>query len=234
MSSHPVELSNMIVSFVRYNSKKIKENFIRALLIHLFIFIATLSAEQLQSDNKDFSVRFAAGPSDLSDLSEIGQGQFNIYEDCYVFNLDLGYRFAENASDLPLDWYVKGGVSYFNERFQEDFLEATLYVKVIWKIDFWQNRLRLGFGEGLSLAEKIPEVETIDAIQSDGSVEPSHKFLNYLDISMDFDLGRLIGVEYLEDFYIGYTIKHRSGVFGTFYGVHGGSNYSMFTLEKNF
>lgn len=138
-------------------------------------------------------------------------------------------------SDLPLDWYVKGSVSYFNENgYQDDFLEATLYVKVYLKLDFWKNRVRVGFGEGLSLAQEIPYVEIVDATNDDGTVNATAKFLNYLDISFDFDLGRLIRVEPLHDLYVGYTLKHRSGVFGTFNGTHGGSNYNMLTIEKNF
>ncbi len=105
----------------------------------------------------------------------------------------------------------------------------NVYVNVYWKIDFLQNRVRLGFGEGLSLANGIPIVEVDDA-----EGHPTSKFLNYLDISADFDLGRLIRVESLRDIYLGYTLKHLSGIFGLFKRVHGGSNYNMLTIEKNF
>jgi outer membrane protein len=147
-----------------------------------------------------------------------------------VYNLDAGWRFAENLGGGPFDWYLKGGVSYYYENgYADNIWETTLYVKVYWKIDFLQNRVRLGFGEGLSLASGIPIVEVDDA---DG--DPQSKFLNYLDISADFDLGRLIRVEGLRDTYLGYTLKHRSGIFGLFKDVHGGSNYNMLTIEKNF
>jgi outer membrane protein len=93
------------------------------------------------------------------------------------------------------------------------------------------NRVRIGLGEGLSWASDVPIVEVADAVNSDKKVA---KLLNYLDISADFDVGRLIRVDELNDLYIGFTIKHRSGVFGLFSGVHGGSNYKMLTIEKNF
>lgn len=163
-------------------------------------------------------------------------GDWNRYGgDNYVINLDGGYRFVHNMLDWPFDWYCKGGISYFNEDgYQPDFLEATLYVKVYLKLDFWTNRVRIGLGEGISLAQEVPEVEIIDATNDDGTVDDTAKFLNYLDISVDVDLGRLIKVERMKDIYLGYTLKHRSGIFGVFNGVHGGSNYNMLTLEKNF
>jgi outer membrane protein len=68
----------------------------------------------------------------------------------------------------------------------------------------------------------------------DGERGPTSKMLNYLDISFDIDIGRLLSIDTLHDTYLGYTLKHRSGIFGLFNGVKGGSNYNMITLEKNF
>ena len=206
---------------------------IRLLLLTLAIFFTTLSAQPLQSDDKDYSLRIGGGYSDFNDLGEILAWNFNHYEgDTYVINIDAGWRFVENMSDLPFDWYLKGGFSYFNENdLQNDILEGTIYVKVIYKLDFLKNRIRFGFGEGLSLASDVPIVEIADAADSD---KETATLLNYLDISVDLDLGRLAGVESMYDLYLGYTIKHRSGVAGLFSGVTGGSNYNMVTLEKNF
>jgi len=181
-------------------------------------------------------MRIGYGFSDSNDLGQILVGTWNRYEgDTSALNIDGGYRFAKDAWSLPLDFYAKGGLSYFNENgLQDDFFEMNVYVKVYLKLDFWQNRVRIGVGEGLSLAQEIPIVEIDDATNSDGTIDPTAKFLNYMDISADFDLGRLIRVNALRETYLGYTLKHRSGVFGLFNGVHGGSNYNMLTLEKNF
>ncbi len=196
----------------------------------------TLHAESLVNEEKAYSIRLGGGFSDSNDLGEILLGDWNRYpKDTSVVNLDAGWCFVENMSNLPFDWYLKGGVSYFNENgYADDIVEVTLYVKVYWKIDFLQNRVRLGLGEGLSLASGVPIVEIDDARNSDGSIDPTSKLLNYLDISADLDLGRLLHVESFRDLYLGYTLKHRSGIFGVFDGVHGGSNYNMLTLEKNF
>ena len=201
--------------------------------IVLSMFSLSLSAEPLKSDHKDLSLRIGVGYSDFNTLGNILMLDFQPYEGhTHVVNLDGGWRFVENMKGLPLDWYLKGGLSYFNEKnLQEDFLEATLYVKVYYKWDLGEERIRIGLGDGLSWASAIPIVEIEDA---QGEHDKVSKFLNYLDISVDFDLGRLTGVNDLNDLYIGFTIKHRSGVFGLFSGVHGGSNYKMLTIEKNF
>jgi outer membrane protein len=47
------------------------------------------------------------------------------------------------------------------------------------------------------------------------------------------DIARLLRVG--EEVYIGYAIKHRSGIYGLINDVDkGGSNYNMITLETNF
>jgi len=207
---------------------------LRSLLL-FFLLLSSLHSDTSQERDETYSIRVGMGYADMNDLGQILSGSWERYGDIYAVNLDMGYRLIEDLWDVPIDIYLKGGVSYFNEQgYQDDFGEMNVYVKAYWKLDFWQNRVRIGFGEGLSLAQEIPYVETVDATNPDGSVDPTAKFLNYLDISLDLDLGRLVRYKPIYDLYLGYTLKHRSGIFGTFNGVHGGSNYNMFTIEKNF
>lgn len=207
----------------------------KLLSVFLFLSLSVTSvwSESFTSDGKDYSLRIGGGYSDLNDLGQILMFDFNTYSgDTYVVNVDAGWRMYEQAFDLPIDIYLKGGVSYFNENnFQNDIYEATVYFKAYYNIDAWDNRMRLGVGEGLSWASGVPYVERVDAQKDNGEVA---KFLNYLEFSFDFDLGRLVGVESLKDVYVGYTIKHRSGAFGLFSGVHGGCNYKMLTIETKF
>jgi len=208
----------------------------------ILLSLLSLDAVELKEPLGPYSVRIGYGEADQNDLGDILTGSFNHYSGkTSALNLDAGYRVGHNVGGLPFDFYMKGGLSYFNENdviYQEehhkDFLEVNIYIKVYLKLDFWKNRIRVGVGEGVSLAQEVPVVELVDATNSDGTKDPTAKFLNYLDISADFDIGRLIRVNALRDTYLGYTLKHRSGVFGLFNGVHGGSNYNMITLEKNF
>ena len=208
----------------------------------LSILLSCMVPLSASEDASPYSIRLGYGFSDLNDLGDILSGTWHRYEgDTSVINLDSGYRFWKDVLDLPLDFYIKGGVSYFHENgalyqgeVREDFFEITTYAKAYLNLDFWYNRIRLGAGEGISITQEIPIVEYIDAENSDGTRDPTAKFLNYLDLSVDLDVGRLIHVKSMEELYFGYTLKHRSGAFGLFNGVHGGSNYNMFTIEKNY
>ena len=211
-------------------------------MVILFFVVSGTAALCAAEDDSPYSMRLGFGYSDLNDLGDILSGEGHRYEgDTSVINLDSGYRFWHEVLDLPLDFYIKGGISYFHEngvvyqgKVREDFFELTTYAKAYLNLDFWSNRIRLGAGEGISIAQEIPVVELVDAENIDGTHKPTAKVLNYLDLSIDLDVGRLIHVKSIEELYLGYTLKHRSGVFGLFNGVHGGSNYNMITLEKNY
>jgi outer membrane protein len=192
------------------------------------ILILSLEADTLTN----YSLRGGYGVASDNDLGEILSGDVgSTSKDLSVVSIDGGYLLKKDLFDLPLDIYLKGGFAYFNEAQNDDVFEATVYIKLIYNFDFWSNRVRLGFGEGVSLASEVLEVEADEAYLED---DETSKFLNYLDITLDFDLGRLVRYKPLEDVYIGYLLKHRSGVFGLFNGVHGGSNYNTFYIETNF
>lgn len=193
----------------------------------MFLFLS-LSAD----DN--YSLRIAHGKVTNSDFGEVLFFDVKSYpQDLKVTALDAGYLLKRDAFDLPIDFYVKGGLSYFDEAgLQDDIYEGTLYVKVYWNIDFLSNRVRLGFGEGLSYTSDILYVEKVEAIENNDN---NSEFLNYIDFSLDFDIGRLVRYEPLKDTYLGVAVKHRSGIFGLFNNVEkGGSNYVTLSLEKNF
>lgn len=196
------------------------------LLILLFLFL-NLSAQD------DYSLRVLYGKSSSSDLSEILTGNVSGYSnDFYVTALDAGYLLREADDSLPIDVYVKAGLSYFDEDIYSDVYEATIYIKVYWNLDFLDNRVRLGLGEGFSYTSDILMSEYIDTLQSN---DATSQFLNYLDISIDVDLGMLVGYAPLKGTALGFAIKHRSGVFGLINNVsHGGSNYNSVYIETNF
>ncbi len=199
----------------------------RLLLLFFFLFFNLFGA-----DTKEYSFRVGYGVASNNDLGEILLLDFgSTKKDLSVVNIDGGYLLYKDTFDLPLDIYIKGGLSYFNEDQHDDVYEATLYIKFLYNLDFLDNRIRIGFGEGISYADEVLEVE-FDEESAEGG--DTSKFLNYLDISFDFDVGRLVGYRPLEDVYLGYLLKHRSGVFGLYNGVHGGSNYNTIYIEANF
>ena len=114
----------------------------------------------------------------------------------------------------------------------DDIYELTLYFKLYYTFAPWHQKIRLGFGEGGSYTTNVLLTERNGAEENNDNTS---KFLNYLDISLDVDMGKLLGVKSLENTYVGFLIKHRSGIFGLINDVHhGGSNYNCFIVEKNF
>lgn len=195
--------------------------------LSIVVFIANLVA----GDNQ-YLVRGVYGWATSKDVGEILVGKISPDSTQYkVYSIDGGYKLWSDLNDWPVDIYAKAGLNYYDEGQYNNTYGSDIYIKAFYNIDFADNRVRFGFGEGLSYTIKTLKIEEIDAVAKDS---PTSKFLNYLDISLDVDLGRLFGSKSWRDLYCGVLIKHRSGVFGLFNGVHGGSNYNSFYIEKNF
>jgi len=197
----------------------------------LFFLLLNVAAE---AEDKPYSMRVGYGWASNNSLFEIVTLRpGSTPENLTVINIDGGYLLKKDMFDIPLDLYVKGGLSRFNEISGSTY-EATLYIKAIYNLDFSDKRVRFGFGEGVSYASSVLDVERIEeAKKLDGRGHTS-KFLNYLDITVDVDLGRLVNYEPMKNVYLGYLLKHRSGVFGLYNGVSGGSNYNTLYIETNF
>lgn len=198
------------------------------LLLLLFISLGLLAKD-------DFNFRVAAGASSASDFDQLYTfSGFNTSPThTNVYGISGGYRVVEDAFDFPFDIYATTSLNYFDENgHQADFLEGDLYLKLYIKFNFWSNQFRYGIAEGVSYAGRVPWVEHLEAVEESDN---ESTFLNYMEMSFDFDVGKLVRVKELEKLYLGYLIKHRSGFHGTYGGVYdGGSNYNCIYLEKNF
>ena len=197
-------------------------------LFLLSLFVIGLFAQ----DNYDF--RVAYGRADSHDLAYIAIGQIHLDPaDTRVIMVDGGYKIADDLFSLPIDIYIKGGFAKFLENgYNDDVYENTLYLKGYYNFDFLQNRVRFGAAEGASYTYGTLYVEELESKKKGGNL--SH-YLNYLELSLDFDLGKLVKYQPLNDLYLGVVIKHRSGIFGLINNVrHGGSNYDAVYIEKNF
>ena len=206
------------------------------------IFVLLFFCLSLFAQEK-YSLRVAYGKATASDLGEVVLLNWESSPvESRVLAVDGGYLLKENAFKSPLDFYLKGGLSRFSEKGAiqdggfvykaKDVYEATFYIKAYWNFDFLQNRVRVGFGEGASYTSSVLNTEKYEA---DGKNDNNSKFLNYLDITVDFDVGRMVGYKPMHDTYIGWAIKHRSGIYGLINNVRrGGSNYNTIYLEKKF
>ncbi|WP_457745452.1 hypothetical protein [Sulfurimonas sp.] len=195
------------------------------------ILFLVLSLNLFASDT--FSVRIAHGNASENDLGQIISGDIGSHpRDLTVSAVDGGYILKNNLWDLPIDMYLKSGLAYFNEDHFSNTYEVTLYIKLYYNFDFLKNRVRFGFGEGGSYTHKILETEYLEA---QSKADNNSYYLNYLDISLDFDFGRFIHYKPLYGTYGGILLKHRSGIYGLINNVkNGGSNYNCLYIEKNF
>lgn len=187
----------------------------------------------LIASESGYSMRVAVGKPTFYSFAEIMTAQFGNYrDDLKAYNIDGGYLLKKGLFGEPIDLYLRGGLTYYNETAQDDVYGADIYIKAYYNIDFWNNRVRFGVGEGASYTSRILEIEQLDAQKHNDN--NSH-YLNYIDVSFDFDLGKLIKYKALHETYIGVLLKHRSGIFGLIHNVkHGGSNYESVYIEKNF
>ena len=148
--------------------------------------------------------------------------------------IELGKPFMVEVNGWPLDFVGYVGLLRHDENgLQADSLQLDAYMKAYYYGFPWRHRIktRLGFGVGLSLAQRVPFVEARDLARRERN---SSRLLNYLDPSIDFSVGDLIGATSLKNTYLGVGVSHRSGIFGSseFLGnVNGGSNYLYSYLE---
>ena len=197
------------------------------ILFLLFLFINLIAQD-------NYSLRLAYGKATNSNLGEIFAGEIqSASHDYQVLSFDGGYLLIKDLWNLPLDLYVSSGLGYYDEAgVQKNVFEGTLYFKLFYNLDFLDNRIRIGFGEGISYTSRYLSVEHEEAIlDNDGH----SKYLNYLDVSFDIDLGLLANYEPLVGTKLGWLIKHRSGMWGTInYVEQGGVNYNTIFIESNF
>lgn len=151
-----------------------------------------------------------------------------------VSAVEVGRPFLERLNGWPLDFVGYVGLLRHDERgLQDNAWQMEAYMKAFYYGFPWSERIRtrLGFGLGLSYAQKVPYVERRDQIRRGRNAS---KLLNYLDPSIDVSVGDLFGVRSLRETYFGFGVSHRSGIFGTSQllgNVNGGSNYIYSYIE---
>ena len=173
------------------------------ILLSLFLFSILLFAQE------NYSLRVAYGKSTKSDLGGVLIGDIaSDVADLRTFSLDGGYLIADEIFDIPFDIYIKSSLSYFDEhKVQDDIYEVTLYIKLYYTFQPLEQKVRFGFGEGGSYTSGILFTEYSGAFVAGDNTS---KYLNYLDISLDIDLGTLFHAPMMQETYVGLLIKHRS------------------------
>jgi len=130
-------------------------------------------------------------------------------------------------------WANLGIAHRFNEPVHGEFFEYVGAIKFFYSNFPWSDRIltRFGAAQGISYAERVPYYETN---KKDASNKGTSHLLNYLDFSIDANLGDIFRAQRLKPCFFGFSVHHRSGIFGSadLYGpVEGGSNVNTLYVE---
>jgi outer membrane protein len=151
-----------------------------------------------------------------------------------ITGLHVGRPFVEKLNGWPLDFVGYVGVLHRDENgLQSNGWQIDAYMKAYYYGFPWSERVqtRLGFGFGLSYAERVPFTEASSQAERDRNTS---RLLNYLDPSIDVNVGDLFRNERLRKTWIGLGVSHRSGIFASsrlLGNVDGGSNYIYASIE---
>lgn len=178
-------------------------------------------------------IRLAQGKGNSSTLAQILTGDIRTDKDVSVnmTSLFYGHPLSDKLFGLPFEVYLSPGiVHHYSSEAQSAATEFVLSFKFYYTIPLpW--RVRLGAAEGISYIDSITYYEKQGLEQVDKN---PNNILNYVDVSIDLNLGDIVPFELIENLWLGYGIHHRSGIGGSssmFGGISGGSNYNTLYLQ---
>lgn len=189
-------------------------------------------------ENKPLIVKVMYGKStdcNLANILGLSCASTRTVDQTRLAAIEVGRPFIERLNGWPLDFVGYLGLLRHDERnLQQDFWQVNVYMKAFYYGFPWSDhvRTRVGFGAGVSYAQRLPFVEQRDQTSRGRNAS---KLLNYLDPSVDVSVGDLFGFRTLRDTYFGFGVSHRSGIFGNsqlFGNVNGGSNYIYSYIES--
>jgi len=178
-------------------------------------------------------LRLAYGWATPSNIGEIVSGETE--KDEYnnrLTSIFYGIPLSESIFGLPIEFYLTPGFLYhFNSEVQDPITEYVMAIKAYYTFT-WPVRWRFGFAEGLSYVSDVTYIE-----KNDDPDNPGSKILNYLDFTLDVNVGDITSLKAFDKLWLGYSIHHRSAIFESsslFGRSKGGSNYNTVYLQWHF
>ncbi|WP_319372092.1 hypothetical protein [uncultured Ilyobacter sp.] len=214
-------------------------------LLYISYFTVLIGSSTETSDTK-YILRPIYGKANYSKLRRTF-GEFDQWDEqeSYFSGLQIEKFLSKDFKELPLDFtfltslfYHKQDILNSDGQYTEpielngkDTYQINFAVKIYYKKFPWSHkvRTRLGVGEGLSYVGEYLDIETQN-FNSENKDKRS-KLLNYMDISLSFNIGDIFSKEEFSNSYAGIGISHRSGIQGLINDVRGGSNFATLFLE---
>ncbi|MGF1686863.1 MipA/OmpV family protein [Photobacterium japonica] len=179
--------------------------------------------------------RLAHGWGTPSNIGDIFAG--NRVKDPYNNQLTsffYGHPLTDELFGVPLDIYLTPGVVWhWHSEVQSSTQEFVVAIKAYYTLN-WPFTWRVGVAEGLSYSRDITYIEQTE--MDEKGYEPS-KLLNFLDLSVDVNVGDLVNEKSLNNVWVGYSLHHRSAIFESasqFGRIKGGSNYNTVYVQFDF
>ncbi len=172
---------------------------------------ATKAKPAISSSSDDEFLRVAHGWATPSNLNEIlsWQTRTDPYNNQFT-SLFYGTRLTETLFNFPIELYFTPGAVWHHESdVQNNLAEAVIAIKAFYTFELGP-RWRLGVAEGLSYVSSVTHIEGTELDEK--GYKPS-KLLNYLDFSLDVNMGDLFNSRSMDKMWLGYSIHHRSGIY---------------------
>ncbi|PKI12602.1 MipA/OmpV family protein [Colwellia sp. 12G3] len=200
-----------------------------------FAFFNDISKPKKSDLTNHGYLRLAHGWATPSNIGDILAG--DTVKDEYnnqLSSLFYGLPLTDELFSLPIDIYLTPGfVWHWNSEVQDSEQEYVLAIKAYYTIN-WPVRWRVGLAEGLSYVSDVSYVEASEMERK--GYRPS-ELMNYIDFTVDINLGDIFNVNALNETWLGYSIHHRSAIFESasqFGRIKGGSNYNTVYVQFDF
>jgi outer membrane protein len=145
-----------------------------------------------------------------------------------------GHPLTDKLFGLPIWFYLHTGLGWHWKSAEQDHeQEFVIAIKGYYTIPLpW--RIRLGMAEGISWVTTVPAREQKN-LEEKGFA--TSQLLNYLNPSVDINLGDITPGDALGGVWLGYEIHHRSAIYENsqqFGRISGGSNIQSFYVQYHF
>ncbi|MFV1982841.1 MAG: MipA/OmpV family protein, partial [Thiohalomonadales bacterium] len=180
-------------------------------------------------------LRLAHGWATSTNMGEILSGgtvsdEFNNQLTSLFYGIPVSDTFF--GINMPI-YFTPGIVAHHKSSVQPRLAEYVVAIKLFYTIK-WPTKWRVGVAEGLSYTSEITYIENKEMVEK--GYRPSN-LMNYVDLSLDIELGDLFNSKSMKNWWLGYSMHHRSAIFessAAFGRIKGGSNYNSVTLQYHF
>lgn len=203
----------------------------KKIFIIILVFLhASFSFSDGGSEERMNKLRLMHGWGFLNTLEDLViKGVYDKYESVTEFGLSYERYLSKDIWDKRMELSLQLGYIRHDDNDGNYINQYNLGLKAYWIKFPWSDciRTKLFTVAGLSYTDEILRIEYADN-------DLTSHLLCYLEFGVELNLGDLLRTKTLDSYYFGGGISHRSGAYGTFNGVHGGSNYLMLFVEKEF